>query len=85
MTIVSLAIRCLATWGFLLLLLRLAGKRTVRQGSTFDFVFALVVGDLVDNAIWAEVPFMQFVVAAGTLIGAKLMLTAHQAVAALEK
>ena len=51
----------------LLVLVRLSGKRTVRQGSPSDFVVALVVGDLVDDAIWAEVGMPAFTVAAGVL------------------
>jgi uncharacterized membrane protein YcaP (DUF421 family) len=60
---------------FLLLLLRIAGKRTIKQGSPFDFVLALIIGDLVDDAIWAEVAISQFVVAAATLLLMKLVMT----------
>ena len=62
-----LAARALFAYALLLVLIRLAGKRTVKHGSALDFTIALVVGDLVDDMIWAEVPVSQFVVAAGVL------------------
>jgi len=67
MDLLRIAVRAVAAFGFLLALLRLAGKRTVAQGTPFDFVLALILGDLVDDLLWAEVPASQFVVAAGTL------------------
>ena len=60
------------------ILVRLSGKRTVREGTSFDFVLALVLGDLVDDAVWSEVPMAQFVAAAGALVFMKLALTAHK-------
>jgi uncharacterized membrane protein YcaP (DUF421 family) len=68
-------LRALLAYLILLFLLRVAGKRTVKQGSPFDFVLALIVGDLIDDAIWAEVPIAQFVVAAATLLLMKLLMT----------
>jgi uncharacterized membrane protein YcaP (DUF421 family) len=73
-----LVVRCIITYVFLLALLRLAGNRTIKQGTPFDLVLALVLGDLVDNAVWAEVPFVQFVVASVTLVLAKLLMTWHR-------
>ena len=51
----------------LLALMRLTGKRTVAHSSPFDFTVALIFGDLVDNAIWAEVAISQFLVAVTSL------------------
>lgn len=62
-----IAVRALFVYFFLLALVRLSGKRTVAQSTAFSFVFALVLGDLIDDALWAEVPAAQFVVGAGTL------------------
>ena len=70
-----LAIRALFVYCFLLGLVRLSGKRTVSGGTTFSFVFALILGDLIDDALWAEVPAAQFVVAAGTLGIAHLIVS----------
>ena len=73
-----IAIRCLAAFFFLLALLRLSGKRTIYQGTAFDFVLALVLGDMIDNALWHEVPMAQFIVGTGTLVTTKLVLTRHK-------
>ncbi len=68
-------VRCLVAYLFLLGLFRLAGKGSIRSGSPFDFVLALTIGDLVDDAVWAEVPVVQFIVAATTLVLTKLLMT----------
>jgi uncharacterized membrane protein YcaP (DUF421 family) len=73
-----IAIRAIAAFLFLMALLRLSGKRTIYQGTAFDFVLALVLGDMIDNAIFNEVPFIQFVVGSITLIGTKLLVTLHK-------
>jgi len=38
-------------------------------------VLALILGDMIDDAVWSEVPFAQFVVAASTLVLLKLLFT----------
>ena len=60
-------IRVVFTYVVLLVLVRLAGKRAIKHGSPFDFVTALIVGDLIDDALWAEVNASVFVVASGAL------------------
>lgn len=62
-----IALRALFAYGVLLALLRAAGKRTVAQGTAFDFVLALILGDMVDDLPWAEVPAARFTIAVGTL------------------
>ncbi len=47
-----------------LLLLRLTGKREIGNFSPFDFLVALMLGEIVDEAIYGDVPFLQFTVAA---------------------
>jgi len=54
----------------LLLFIRTSGKRSLRHGTPLDLTIALVVGDIVDNLLWAEVPAAQFVVASGSLLAA---------------
>ena len=66
------ALRALAAYVFLHALLRFAGRQSIRHGTPFDFVLALILGDLIDNAIWAEVPFAQFAVASVTLVVTRL-------------
>ena len=36
----------------LLLLVRASGKQSVRQGTTVQFVIAVVIGDMIDNVSW---------------------------------
>jgi uncharacterized membrane protein YcaP (DUF421 family) len=74
----SIAVRGLATYAFLLALIRLAGKRVIKEGASFDFVLALILGDLIDDAVWSEVPFAQFVVAVSTLVLLKLLFTVQK-------
>jgi uncharacterized membrane protein YcaP (DUF421 family) len=51
----------------LLLFVRLSGKRTVRQGNAFDFTVSLIIGDMIDDMLWAEVNVAEFIVGAGVL------------------
>lgn len=62
-----IAIRALFVYVMLLGLIRLSGKRTISEGTPFSFVLALILGDVIDDALWAEVSMAQFVAAAGTL------------------
>jgi uncharacterized membrane protein YcaP (DUF421 family) len=67
MELFHITVRSLAAYAILLVLLRLAGKRTLAQGTPFDFVLALVLGDMVDDLLWAEVSLAKFAVAVSTL------------------
>jgi uncharacterized membrane protein YcaP (DUF421 family) len=68
MELSKILLRVVFAYIFILILLRLSGKREVAQATGFDFVLALILGDLFDDLFWAEVPASQFVVAAGTLV-----------------
>jgi len=59
-----IAVRALGVYLVLLGLIRLSGKRTLAQATPFDFVLSLILGDMIDDALWAEVPIARFV--AGT-------------------
>ena len=72
------AVRAALAYVFLLALLRLSGKPRLNRATPFDFVLALILGDLVDDALWADVPFAQFIVAATTLLIAKLASRRHK-------
>ena len=63
-----MVVRATATYLFLLVLIRISGKRTVHEGTPFDFVVALVLGDFPDDMIWGEVPVAQGLVAMGTVM-----------------
>ena len=63
-----IVVRVVLVYIALLVFIRLTGKTTVKQGSPFDFVVALILGDLIDDAIWAEVNASVFLVATGSLV-----------------
>ena len=55
-------------YAFFLLLVRLAGKRGLGHFSAFDFVVALILGDISDNVIFGDVTPTQGIVAAAVLM-----------------
>jgi uncharacterized membrane protein YcaP (DUF421 family) len=63
----AIALRALFAFFFLLIMVRLSGKRTVYQGTPMDFVVALIMGDMIDDLLWAEVSASQFTVGVGML------------------
>lgn len=69
-----IAIRALFVYLILLGLIRVSGKRTLAQATPFDFVLTLILGDMIDDALWAEVPVARFVVAAGALTVTHLLV-----------
>jgi uncharacterized membrane protein YcaP (DUF421 family) len=79
MGIAAVAVRALTGYLFLLVLLRATGKRSISQSSPFDFVMALILGDLIDDCLWAEAGFAQFAVAAGTLVVVQTAVATAQA------
>jgi uncharacterized membrane protein YcaP (DUF421 family) len=66
--------RAIFTFTVLLILLRISGKRIVAESSVFDFVLALIVGDLVDDVFFGEQPVSLFIAAIGTLIILEIIL-----------
>jgi uncharacterized membrane protein YcaP (DUF421 family) len=73
MELYKIAVRAVFSFAFLLLIVRISGKRTVAEGTMFDFVLALILGDMIDDALWAEVPASQFVVATASLVAAQVV------------
>lgn len=69
-----IAVRAVFAYVVLLGLLRASGKRTVGQSTPFAFVLALVIGDMVDDALWAEVAAAQFTVAVSTLTVTQILV-----------
>ncbi len=67
MQLYAIAVRAVVAYVFLLIVVRISGKRSVKQGTPMDFVVALIVGDMIDDLLWAEVPASQFVVGVGAL------------------
>jgi uncharacterized membrane protein YcaP (DUF421 family) len=75
MEIGKILVRVVFTYVVMLILLRLSGKRVISESTSFDFVLAIIIGDLFDDLFWAEVPASQFLVAAGTLMLLELSVT----------
>lgn len=63
--LLATALRVVVIYLFLLLLMRLLGKRTVGNFSAFDLIVALLLGELVDAPIYGDVPLSQGLVAMG--------------------
>ena len=63
-----IAARVVFVYVVLMVMVRVSGKRTVRHASPFDFTLSLILGDMVDDLLWAEVDASVFVVAAGMLV-----------------
>lgn len=72
------AIRTVAVYGALLILLRLAGKRQLGQFNTFDLVVLLLLSNVVQNAIIGPDNSLL-----GGLIGAVVLIGANTALVAL--
>ena len=64
------ALRAVAVYGLALLVIRIMGKRTVGNFTAFDLLVALMLGEVVDEIIYGEVPFVQGTVAILTIASA---------------
>lgn len=62
-----IAVRALVAYVYLLVITRASGKRVVSQATPFDLLVSLIIGDLIDDALWAEVSMVKFGAAAGTI------------------
>jgi uncharacterized membrane protein YcaP (DUF421 family) len=60
--------RVVFSYVVLLIMVRVSGKRLIRHASPYDFTLTLILGDMVDDLLWAEVDASVFVVAAGALV-----------------
>lgn len=72
MDLLAIAVRASLTYGVLLVLLRLAGKRTLVEATPFDLVVTLVLGDLFDDVVLGEVEVARGLAAFGTLMAVHL-------------
>jgi uncharacterized membrane protein YcaP (DUF421 family) len=73
--VAGVLVRIAFTYVFFLLVVRLAGKRTIREGTPFDFLVALMLGDFPDDVIWGEVTVAQGVVAIGSVMTLHLLVS----------
>ena len=67
MSVLQIGVRAAVAYLFLLALIRLSGKRLVAEATGMQFVLAILLGDLADDALLGGVPFAQFVIAGGVL------------------
>ncbi|MDQ4076071.1 MAG: DUF421 domain-containing protein [Chloroflexota bacterium] len=67
--LVMTAFRASVIYLFLLMLIRLLGKRTVGNFSAFDLIVALILGELVDEPIFGDVPMLQALLALAIVAG----------------
>lgn len=67
MDVGRIAVRALIAYVYLLVTTRATGKRSVSQATPFDLLVSLIIGDLIEDAIWAEVSVMKFAVAVATI------------------
>ena len=74
MELSQIAVRAAATYLFLLLLTRLSGKHAIAESSAHELVLATVLGDMIDDFLWAEVGADKFVVGTSTLVLLQLLL-----------
>jgi uncharacterized membrane protein YcaP (DUF421 family) len=63
------ALRASMVYVFLLVVVRLLGKRTVGNFSAFDLIVALILGEIVDEPIFGDVPLVQAFVAIVVVAG----------------
>jgi uncharacterized membrane protein YcaP (DUF421 family) len=66
-SLIQIGLRAVLGYVFLLALIRVSGKRLISEATGMEFVLAIIIGDLVDDAIFATTPFAQLIAAAGTL------------------
>lgn len=69
--LLSTAARSFLLYVIMLVIIRLLGKRTVGNFSAFDFLVALMLGEVVDEIIYADVPFLVGIVSILVIGGAK--------------
>lgn len=63
-----IAVRALIAYVYLLVTTRASGKRVVSQATPFDLLVSLIIGDLIDDALWGEVPLAKFGAAAASIV-----------------
>jgi uncharacterized membrane protein YcaP (DUF421 family) len=61
------ALRASFVYFFLLLVVRILGKREIGNTSAFDLIVALILGEVVDEIIYGDVTILQGVVAIGVV------------------
>lgn len=73
--ITGIIVRISVMYLYALALVRISGKQTLGQLTAMDFVVTLIVGDLVDDIVWAEIPVLQGMVAFAVVVFAHMLVT----------
>jgi uncharacterized membrane protein YcaP (DUF421 family) len=60
-------VRVVFGYVFAMVIMRIAGKRTVSRSDASSCVVLIVIGDMFDDLLWGDVPAAQFVIAFGAL------------------
>ena len=68
MTAGHIAVRAVVAYLYLLFMARVSGKRVIGQATPFDFIVALILGDMIDDALWAEVSMAKFAGGVGSIM-----------------
>lgn len=72
--LIAIAVRISVMYLYALALIRFSGKRSLGNLSAHDFLVALMLGDLFDDIIWADVPLANGLVAAAVLVAVDVLL-----------
>lgn len=68
MDVGRIAVRALIAYAYLLFTTRASGKRAVSQATPVDLIVSLILGDVIDDFLWAEVSAAKFGVAVATIV-----------------
>jgi uncharacterized membrane protein YcaP (DUF421 family) len=60
--LLATALRTVVIYVFVLIVVRLLGKRTIGNHRTFDLIVAFIIGEVVDEPIYGDVPVLQALV-----------------------
>jgi uncharacterized membrane protein YcaP (DUF421 family) len=70
----GILLRASVIYLFMLLMLRLTGKRSIDTLSPMDFILGLVLGDTVDDLLWNEITMADGLTAIVTVLGLHVLL-----------
>lgn len=72
--VVGVVVRATAMYVYAVAVMRISGKRAMRQLSIPDAVAIFIVGDMFDDIFWGEIPLAVGVVGVGTVVLVHLLL-----------
>jgi uncharacterized membrane protein YcaP (DUF421 family) len=75
MALSHIVARAAFAYVFAVIMVRLSGHRSLKQADTPSFVLAVILGDMFDDLLWAEVSAGQFITAVSTLMVCHLSST----------